>query len=298
VKGRFYNRTIVTRREALTVLFGGRGLAANPAQLSIDALFPPGSGAALLIGVQSRKLIAVNNLAAAGNVIAPPGSTIKPFALAALVRRRKLTASETYVCPGKLEIGGRSLNCSHPRLNVPMRIETALAYSCNCFVARMAERFEATELAAELQSAGLASRTGLLGPTEASGRVAALTGGDARRLQALGEFGIAVTLAELAMAYRKLAMRLGEAEMQAIGQGLAGAVTYGTAQRAAASGMSVAGKTGSVQAPDGARIAWFAGYAPSESPEVAVAVMLQARSGGGDAAPVAAQILEAYRKSR
>jgi peptidoglycan glycosyltransferase len=275
----------MTRREAL-------------ASIGCSGLLRSASEATLLIDIRSRRLLAVTNAIAAGQIIAAPGSTLKPLALAALLRRRKLSTSERYVCPGKLEIGGRPLNCSHPRMEIPMRIETALAYSCNCFVAHVAERFEAGELAAELQSAGLTSRSGLLGPTEASGRIAAVSGIDARRLQVLGESGVAVTLAGLAMAYRRLAMRLGEAGLQVIGQGLSGAVAYGTARRAAVPGMTVAGKTGSVRAADGASIAWFAGYAPSEAPEVVVAVMLQARSGGGDAAPVAARILEAYRKDR
>lgn len=100
------------------------------------------------------------------------------------------------------------------------------------------------------------------------------------------------------MAYRQLALRRREPGMQVIAEGLTGAVAYGTAQRAAVPGMSVAGKTGSVRTADGARIAWFAGYAPSETPEVVVAVMVQGQSGGSDAAPVASKILEAYRKGR
>ena len=73
---------------------------------------------------------------------------------------------------------------------------------------------------------------------------------------------------------------------------------YGTAQLARVNGLSVAGKTGSVRTAEGARIAWFAGFAPSRAPDVVVAVMLQGRSGGSDAAPVAGQILAAYRAGR
>jgi len=63
-------------------------------------------------------------------------------------------------------------------------------------------------------------------------------------------------------------------------------------------GVRVAGKTGSSRTAAGNRIAWFAGFQPSRSPEVVVAVMLAGRSGGSDAAPVASEILEAYRKGR
>jgi cell division protein FtsI/penicillin-binding protein 2 len=76
--------------------------------------------------------------------------------------------------------------------------------------------------------------------------------------------------------------------------GLEGAVEFGTAQLARVPGIAVAGKTGSVQTAAGAGIAWFAGFAPSRSPRVVVTVMLQGHSGGADAAPVAAKLLETY----
>jgi cell division protein FtsI/penicillin-binding protein 2 len=69
-------------------------------------------------------------------------------------------------------------------------------------------------------------------------------------------------------------------------------VEYGTAQRAKVPGLKVAGKTGSVRTPAGAYLAWFAGF----TDEAVVTVMLHGRSGGADAAPVAARILEAHWK--
>jgi cell division protein FtsI/penicillin-binding protein 2 len=121
---------------------------------------------------------------------------------------------------------------------------------------------------------------------------------DRVRLQALGEDGVLVTPAGLANAYRNLARSASTPEMAPILAGLEGAVDFGTAQLAKVPGLAVAGKTGSVLAPDGAHIAWFAGFAPSRSPEVVVTVMVQGRSGGGDAAPIAGQILEAYRAGK
>ncbi len=78
---------------------------------------------------------------------------------------------------------------------------------------------------------------------------------------------------------------------------------FGTAQRAHVAGMNVAGKTGSVRTDDGAMFAWFCGFAPAvstatASPSVVVTVMLGGRSGGADAAPVAAKILEAHFAGR
>lgn len=68
----------------------------------------------------------------------------------------------------------------------------------------------------------------------------------------------------------------------------------GTGHRAAVKGVAVAGKTGTAEADvRGQRIkrTWFIGFAPFESPQVAVVVMFEdGESGGHTAAPVAGQI--------
>jgi penicillin-binding protein 2 len=228
----------------------------------------------------------------------PPGSTLKPLVLAALLEAGRLRADEEYRCEETLRIAGRSFACSHPPVSEPMTVRTALAYSCNCFAAHYTARFEPGELARFLERVGLGSRTGLLGAAEAAGRIQPAAGPEAARLQALGEGGALVTAAGLALAYRFLALGSKQPLMQPVLAGLEDAVEYGTAQRARVPGIVVAGKTGSVRAESGARVAWFAGFAPSRAPEVAVAVMLAGRSGGGDAAPVAGRILAAYKAGR
>ena len=280
------------RRSAIGVL-----LAAAARVRSLDRQFGDAHGAALLVDVRTRGLIAVHAAELAAGVLAPPGSTIKPFALAALLDTGKLGAEESFPCPGDLRIGARSLTCSHPRMAAPMRVRTALAYSCNCFVAHFAERFSAGELAASLTRAGLASRPGWFGDAEAAGEVRRADGREAAQLQSLGEGGVLATAAELALAYRGLALAAGQPRMEPILSGLEGAVEFGTAQRARVPEIAVAGKTGSVRAADGAFIAWFAGFAPSRAPRAVVAVMLQGRSGGADAAPIGGRILQWYLAS-
>jgi cell division protein FtsI/penicillin-binding protein 2 len=252
------------------------------------------AGAALLVDVRTRRLIAAHNPASAGESLLPPGSTIKPFVLASLMASGKLRADESFPCPGKLTIAGHSLDCSHPRLAESMRPRTALAYSCNCFVAHMAERLDWGELARDLERAGFRSPTGLPGSREVSGRLRNAAPPDATRLQALGEEGVAITLAELAMGYRQLALR----QDQTIIEGLEDAVAYGTAQYARIPGATVAGKTGSVRTGAGEPLAWFAGFVPSRAPQAVVAVVLQGYSGGSDAAPAAGRILEGWRAGK
>ena len=264
----------------------------------MDQLLATSRGAAILLDIRNRRLIATNSERLAGSILTLPGSALKPFVIASLLKRGKLKPDTSFPCPGHLTIANRRFDCTHPVLPVPVRPDTALAYSCNCFVAHAAERFDPGELSRELGRLGFASPTGLIAGPEASGTVAAATTLDAARLQAIGEAGILVTPLELALGYRTLAMESGATEMLPVLTGLEGAVEFGTAQRAQIAGVTVAGKTGSTRNPSGDFIAWFAGFQPSRAPETVVAVMLSGHSGGADAAPVAAQILEAHREGR
>jgi cell division protein FtsI/penicillin-binding protein 2 len=193
-----------------------------------------------------------------------PGSTVKPFVLMALLQAKKLTADEPFFCPRNLTIAGRTLNCSHPALNTPLTIRTAIAYSCNCFVAHFADRFGNGELPAILTRAGFQA------------------GAADHKLQALGEAGVLVSTVDLANAYQRLALNAPDA----IREGLEGSVEFGTSRLAALPAVKVAGKTGT-----GRDHAWFAGFAPSRSPRFVVSVLVAGKSGGADAAPIGGSIL-------
>jgi cell division protein FtsI/penicillin-binding protein 2 len=270
----------------------------SDASVRMDELLPPGRGCAILLDIRARRLIAMNSERLAAGTLTLPGSTLKPFVIACLLKRGKLKPDASFPCPGHLTIANRRFDCAHPVLSMPVRPDSALAYSCNCFVAHAAERFEPGELSRELRRLGFASPSGLTAGPEASGTVVSATTFDAVRMQALGEAGVLVTPLELALAYRNLATELGTTEMLPVLTGLEGAVGFGTAQRASIADVIVAGKTGSTRSPSGDFIAWFVGFLPSRAPEIIVAVMLSGHSGGTDAAPVAAQILEAHRAGR
>lgn len=242
-------------------------------------------GCALLMSVGSGRLLGVEGEDTARRWVAPPGSTLKPLSLLALLDSKQLNPDESFFCPGRLTLNGHSLNCSHPYVAIPMNASRTIAYSCNCAVAHFAMRFETGELSRYLRRAGLVN-------------VDAVTSGPASQLEALGESGIAVTALELLTAYRRLALRAADAQAAPIVEGLEGAVAFGTAQAARLDHISVAGKTGSLVTGSGAHAAWFAGFAPSRKPEVAVVVLVQGRSGGADAAPIAGGVLKNYFAGR
>jgi len=281
------------RRSAVSLLLGAFCGFESKASAKMDDLLATSRGAPILLDIRNRRLLATNSERLVGSTLTLPGSTLKPFVIASLLKRGKLKPDTSFPCPGHLTIANRRFDCTHPALPTPVQPDTALAYSCNCFVAHAAERFDPGELSQEFERFGFASRTGLIAGPEAHGAVASATTLDAVRLQAIGEAGIQVTPLELPLGYRSLAMDSGTSEMP---------VEYGTAQRAqivgAKPGITVAGKTGSTRNASGDLIAWFAGFLPSRAPETVVAVMLSGHSGGADAAPVAAQILEAHREGR
>ena len=61
---------------------------------------------------------------------------------------------------------------------------------------------------------------------------------------------------------------------------------------------SVAGKTGSAQTgKETPAHAWFAGYAPTKSPEISIVVIIEHGGGGGkNAAPVAMRVVRDWEK--
>jgi cell division protein FtsI/penicillin-binding protein 2 len=245
----------------------------------LQSFFAGASGAAVVLNASSGAAIAEHDPERAVRASLPPGSTLKPFVLATLIEAGKLRPGEQWRCPGDLRIAGRSLACSHPPVGTAMDVRTALAYSCNCYVAHFAERLGPEELTLALARYGIES--------ELRSEV---------RLVALGEDGVLTTVSGLAAAYRRLALRLSRPVMAPVLAGMEEAVEYGTAQNAKAASWKVAGKTGSVVSTDGAHIAWFAGFAPSRAAKVITAVMVQGRSGGADAAPIAGKILEAFAR--
>ena len=276
-----------TRRSVLRCLLGSPALATQTETHTI-----------LVMRLSDRKLLHVENSEFAAGAVLPPASTIKPFALLALLETGNLRAEDQFLCSRHLTLNGHSLNCIHPQTSVPMNPARALAYSCNGAVAHFAARFAADELPQSLIRFGFTSQSGLLPGSEASGTVRRNTIGPACELQALGEEGIAVTPVELLLAYARLARRLQDPRYSPIRDGLEGAVEFGTAQAAKIPRINVAGKTGSIVLRSGSPGAWFAGFAPSRSPQLAVVVFTPGRSGGGDAAPIAGELLKNYVRAR
>ncbi len=82
-------------------------------------------------------------------------------------------------------------------------------------------------------------------------------------------------------------------------------ITEGTGRRAAVPGVRVAGKTGTATGSGEFSNPWFIGFAPVESPTIALAVFIEGSTSSGEsatggtvAAPIASELIEIWVASR
>ncbi len=200
-----------------------------------------------------------------------PGSTVKPFTLLALMEAG-FDPKKRLPCPGRLTLGGRRFDCTHPPLNA-LDGREALAYSCNNYFAQAGAKLEPASLVRTWAEYGLTVRPG-----------------PDRRIAMLGEEGVAVTPLTLARAYRQLVLRANPV----VRDGLTLASTAGTARLA---GPAFCGKTGTAASESRVSLqAWFAGWAPREHPEHVMVVFLPVGRGASDAAPAARRLYESWQR--
>ena len=255
-------------------------LAAVSLQAALTDAMRAVSGAALIADAATGRVLAEYGGEKVRSRRAAPGSTLKPVALAMLIESG--AGDGKIACRGRLQIGDRRLDCGHPRVAGVLDGSEALGYSCNEWFAAMGRRLDPSKFALRLRELGFEAETAV---TE-----------DQRALQAMGEYGVRITPAELMEAYRRLLRLRGDPRYGAVFRGMEGAVEYGSAQLAAVQGLKVAGKTGTTaNASRTDTHAWFAGYAPAGKPEVVVVVFVESGKGGPTAAPIASRVLAAWQ---
>lgn len=79
------------------------------------------------------------------------GSLFKVVVARAALEQGVVTETTRLVCPRRVEVLGRRLDCAHPDLARPLTLEDALAQSCNHFFVRLAERLQRDPLALTLR---------------------------------------------------------------------------------------------------------------------------------------------------
>ena len=289
----------------VVVLASGLATAQNhlqhALQSAVDRAMAGQSGAAVVLEVGSRQVLAQHRLDVAARRLAAPGSVIKPFTLLALLDSGNFDPEGRFYCRRTLQIAAQTMDCTHPEVPAGFDASEALAYSCNSYFASFAAHLAGENLREEFQRAGLLSPTGI-GAQEAVGSMHNPRNREQLQLMALGEEGIAVTPLGLLNAYRKLALRQtasnSDAVWAVVSQGLKGSTEYGMANAAQPDGLAVAGKTGTARsATSPLTHGWFAGYAPADHPEIVLVIYLE-HARGMDAAALARKIFTAYQQAR
>jgi cell division protein FtsI (penicillin-binding protein 3) len=266
-----------------------------------------------------------------------PGSTMKPFVVAALLERGLATLGDSVFAEhGLLQMGRRTIRDvgSHGWLTAA----EVLRYSSNVGMVKLAERLDEASQYAALRDFGFGTPTGVGYPSEAGGR---LTRPDrwsaySRASIAMG-YEVSVTPLQMTMAYGALAnggrlmepmlvrevrgadgrllsrsvpretrRAISPATAAAVADVLMDAVQEGTGRNAGLGEFLVAGKTGTARVFEDGRYrtdaytASFAGFFPARDPQLVFLVKLDRGSeyGGAMAAPVTRAMLEAVMASR
>jgi penicillin-binding protein 2 len=257
----------------------------------------------------------------------PPGSVFKTLTAVALLEEGVCAADEPFDCQGFLDTPD-SLRCLLFRQqgvgHGEVTLADALARSCNVFFFHHAGTLGIDRLTVWSERFGFGRPTSIELPDEAAGNLPQVLdeASDARRLAiarslAIGQGTLRVTplqivrlMAALANGGRLLEptlkkrgresliaakpiAALHQATLDVIRQGLCAAVAdaEGTAYASARlASVAIAGKTGTAQT-SGADHAWFAGFAPADSPRVAFVVVLEHGGPADGAARIARELV-------
>ena len=96
-----------------------------------------------------------------------PGSTAKPFTIAAGLETGKLNGSETYYCGGSKNVLGTEISCAHREGHGTETVQDALAYSCNVALMDMGLVIGADDFTRYQHIFGFGEYTGIDLPGEA-----------------------------------------------------------------------------------------------------------------------------------
>jgi len=306
-----------------TLVSGSELQGAESLQSFLDHLLQGKQGAVIVSNPRTGQILSIWNPETALQEAYPPGSTAKLVVSAAALEEGVITPSETIMCRRIPRLLGESYRCSHPPPDQPYDLGAALANSCNYFFSELSTRLPASVLAHWYAVFGFGSANAT-GEDTPSGQVRIGDEAKGKALAALGEQRVTATPAQVLLAYSAIATQgrvfrlikpgqrqppslarvvpLRKRTLVVLGDALRECVQNGLCHGAVVRGVTVAGKTGTAAALDGSGTthAWFVGYAPADSPEVAVVVFLKHGTGAGNAAPLAGQILGQYfaQKSR
>lgn len=262
-----------------------------------------------------------------------PGSTFKVLTLASALENGLATLDTIYDSPGRMEIGGADVVSIGERGHGKISLAKAFALSSNTVFGQVADGLGAEKLVATARAFGYGQQLGLDFTTAASvmpnpeemtewelawaGAGQPVGQGHTPGPQAtvMQNALMAATIANNGIAMNPyvvsqilapdgtvLKTTRGHSLGQAVGSGTAkqvkqamlDVVQNGTGSAAAIAGVKVAGKTGTAETNNANANSTFVGFAPYDTPTVAIAVVIEQNAKGEEsAAAVGGQVLRA-----
>lgn len=240
-----------------------------------------------------------------------PGSTMKPFTIAAGLENGTLKGSETYVCPGYLDVGKWRIKCNKKDGHGTQTLKQAIANSCNVALMHVGAAIGPEEFSKYQHIFGFGEYTGIDLPGEASTDKLLFApdkmGNADLATNAFGQ-NFNVTMLQLAAGFNSLInggnyyephvvkqirdadgnvienktpvltkKTISEETSKLLRTYMESTVTEGTAKAAQVPGYAIGGKTGTAEKyprNHGNNLISFIGYAPQENPEIMLYVVI------------------------
>ena len=258
---------------------------------------PPGSTGPQVQPVEEPSATSFTN-------VYEPGSVNKLITISAALQQGIIVPSDVFTIPNVYDVAGTPFHDAEPHPTEHWTVTDILANSSNIGTTEIAQRLGRTQLMDYIHSYGLGSVTGVRFPGESAGLLPTYWSGTSIADVPIGQ-GIAVTAAQMLAAYNTIANggvyvppRLVDATVDSAGHEhvlpmapqhrvvsptVAGEMTtmlnevvrVGTGTAANLDPYTVAGKTGTALVPSatggyeaGHYVASFAGFVPSEKPQV------------------------------
>lgn len=242
-----------------------------------------------------------------------PGSTAKPFTVAAALEIGKITGNEVYQCNGYLERGGHKIKCHTYSSGGEgaVSVKDSVALSCNVGLMYIADalgkdnfvKYQNTfgfglktniDLAGEARTAGLIYSEDTMGPTELAtnsfgqsfnvtmiqmitGFCSLINGGYYYEPHMVSKIVSPTGATVENIEPRVLKQTISASTSEKIVEYCNAVVTEGTGKTARPAGYAIGGKTGTAETlPRGNReyVVSFMGYAPADNPQIAIYVVV------------------------
>lgn len=262
-----------------------------------------------------------------------PGSTFKVITLASALENGLATLDTTYDSPGRMEIGGADVVSIGERGHGTISLARAFALSSNTVFGQVADGLGADGLVATARAFGYGQKLGLDFTTAASimpdpaemtewelawagaGQPVGQGHTPGPQSTVMQNAVMAATIANNGIAMnpyvvsqilapdgtvlkttrgRSLGQAVSGGTAEQVKQAMLDVVQNGTGSAAGISGVKVAGKTGTAETNNATANSTFVGFAPYDTPTVAIAVVIeQSAKGEESAAAVGGKVLRA-----